>query len=71
MSPIKIFALIVVSALAAGPLFAAESEAEKAPAAAVAAPPDPIKISTQHRLKSGGTDIAYTATAEEIYLRDS
>jgi carboxypeptidase C (cathepsin A) len=33
-------------------------------------PPAPFKHETQHRLKSGGTDISYTATAEEIYLRD-
>ncbi|MBI2213054.1 MAG: peptidase S10 [Acidobacteria bacterium] len=32
--------------------------------------PDPLKVVTQHRLKAGATDIAYTATAEEIDLRD-
>ena len=72
MSPIKSLVLVVVAILTAGSLFAAENAADKAPAAAAAVPPPaPIKISTQHRLKSGGTDIAYTATAEEIYLKDS
>ncbi len=31
----------------------------------------PVKFVSQHRLKSGATDIAYTATAEEIDLRDA
>ncbi|MFA6956882.1 MAG: peptidase S10 [Thermoanaerobaculia bacterium] len=32
--------------------------------------PDPVKFVSQHRLRSGAIDIAYTATAEEIDLRD-
>ncbi len=72
MSPTKRYVLFVLALLAAGSLFAAESEEEKAATATAAVPPpDPIKISSEHRLKSGGTDIAYTATAEEIYLKDS
>ncbi|MEZ5332707.1 MAG: peptidase S10 [Thermoanaerobaculia bacterium] len=34
------------------------------------APPEPLKFVTEHHLKAGDTDIAYTATAEEIYLED-
>jgi carboxypeptidase C (cathepsin A) len=67
---IRIHLLIVVAILAAGSLFAAESESDETPVAA-AALPAPVKISTQHRLKSGGTDIVYTATAEEIFLKDT
>lgn len=33
-------------------------------------PPPPFKSVTQHRLQAGSVDIAYTATAEEIYIRD-
>lgn len=46
----------------------------KPPAAEAKKPepiPDPVKFVTQHRLKSGAIDIAYTATAEEIDLRDA
>jgi len=64
------FVLFVVITLAAGPLFATETEADNIPAAVAAEPQPPIKHSTRHRLKSGGTDIAYIATAEEIYLKD-
>lgn len=34
-------------------------------------PPEPLKVVTQHRLQSGGVDLSYTATAEEIYLYDA
>lgn len=37
---------------------------------AKAPPPEPLKVVTHHRLQSGGTDLSYTATAEEIYLED-
>jgi len=70
MSPIKRLVFFVAVILTAGSLLAAEGETDDAQAAAAKTPPAPIKISTQHRLKSGGTDIAYTATAEEIYLKD-
>ncbi len=49
----------------------AEAAAEESPAEASAAPPEPLKVVTEHRLQSAGTDLAYTATAEEIYLRDA
>ena len=32
---------------------------------------EPLKFESSHRLQSGGTDIGYTVTAEEIYLRDA
>jgi carboxypeptidase C (cathepsin A) len=34
-------------------------------------PAEPLKFESSHRLQSGGTDISYTVTAEEIYLRDA
>ena len=65
-------ALYILAILVAGSLAAAENEKEnpKTDAQFLVAPPDPIRIATQHRLKSGGVDIAYTAAAEEIYLKD-
>jgi hypothetical protein len=33
-------------------------------------PGEPIKKVTQHRLRAGGTDLRYTATAEEIRTED-
>lgn len=73
MPPAKRCVMFFLAILAAGSILAAETDEDKGPTAAKAAasPPDPIKISSQHRLKSGGTDIAYTATAEEIYLKDA
>jgi len=35
------------------------------------APPEPRKFTSEHRLQVGGTDIAYTATAEDVYLKDA
>src|SRR5260221_1767727 len=34
------------------------------------APPEPVKFVSKHHLQSGATDISYTATAEELYLKD-
>jgi carboxypeptidase C (cathepsin A) len=34
------------------------------------APPEPKKFVSEHRLQAGGTDLAYTATAEDVYLHD-
>ena len=34
-------------------------------------PVEPRKLTTEHRLQSGGTDIAYLATAEDVFLRDA
>jgi len=61
----------LIATLTSGLLFAAENSADKTPPDTPAEPPAPITISTQHRLKANGTEIAYTATAEEIYLKDS
>jgi carboxypeptidase C (cathepsin A) len=33
--------------------------------------PAPHSFVTQHHLQAGGTDLAYTATAEDVYLKDS
>lgn len=35
------------------------------------APPPPRRFVTEHRLQSGGTDLRYTATAEDVYLHDA
>ena len=35
------------------------------------APPEPRKFTSEHRLQAAGTDIAYTATAEDVYLKDA
>jgi carboxypeptidase C (cathepsin A) len=35
------------------------------------APPEPRKFTSEHRLQAGGTDITYTATAEDVYLEDA
>ena len=68
-----LLALLVGASIATPPSFAQEAEkggeAQKQPAEAKA-PPEPFENVTHHRLQSGGTDLRYTATAEEIYLED-
>jgi len=55
-------------------LTAAAEEAKPAETKAEAKKPEPIpapvSFVTQHRLRTGATELAYTATAEEIDLRD-
>jgi carboxypeptidase C (cathepsin A) len=34
-------------------------------------PPPPRKFVSEHRLQAGGTELAYTATAEDVYLHDA
>lgn len=63
---IKLSVFVLLLALPIS-LLAEDENADKAPAAA---PPAPFAVSTQHKLKLGGSDISYTANAEEIYLRD-
>ncbi len=41
------------------------------PPAEAKAPPAPQKFVTEHRLQAGGTDLGYTATAEDVYLHDA
>jgi carboxypeptidase C (cathepsin A) len=67
MSPITRFSALVLFLVFSFSLIAEEEKADKAQ---TAAPPAPFKVSTQHRLKTGGADISYTANAEEIYLKD-
>lgn len=55
-----------VSARADQPKAKADEKAAPAPAA-----PEPKKFVTEHRLQAGGVDLAYTATAEEIHLKDA
>lgn len=59
-------------ASAAGP---AEQAAEGGDAAKAEkkgeTPPPPRRFVTEHRLQSGGTDLRYTATAEDVYLHDA
>jgi carboxypeptidase C (cathepsin A) len=69
--------LLLLVLASTSPLAAAGEEAageegdkgEKADKAAEA--PEPKKFTSEHRLQAGGTDIAYTATAEDVYLRDA
>jgi len=62
--PVLIFLLVTTL-----PALAQEAKTEEKPKAEASA--EPIKVETKHRLKSGATDLAYTATAEEIDLHDS
>lgn len=45
---------------------AADKGAEKAEK-----PPEPLKFIRQHHMKLSGSDVAYTTTAEEIFLKDA
>lgn len=61
-------------ALALAPLLSFAADAPPAKPAETAkpeAPPEPVKFSSKHHLQSGATDINYTATAEEVYLKDA
>ena len=71
MSPTKLIVLFFLTLLPAFFLNASENVANaETPVLAAAVAPAPVRISSKHRLKSGGIDLAYTATAEEIYLTD-
>src|SRR6185503_17145664 len=63
-------ALLVLLGVAGAGRAAEEGGGDKAekPKAEV---PEPRKFTSEHRLQSGGTDIAYTATAEDVYIRDA
>jgi carboxypeptidase C (cathepsin A) len=68
-------AALLVALLAIAPLGAQEAKpSEKASEKAAEKPPEkpagPVKFVRQHRMKLGGEDIAYTTTAEEIFLQD-
>ena len=66
-----VFALLLGCALA-GVASADEPKDKKKEEAKPEAPPapEPKKFVTEHRLQAGGVDLAYTATAEEIQLKD-
>src|ERR1043165_743781 len=62
--------------LAACALFAAAEPKKDAgkdpkPAAAAEKPPEPAKFVKQHKIKINGNRFAYTATSEEIFLKDN
>lgn len=65
MSLMKCFLAMVLAATLPFSAAAAEENPQGSHA-----PAPPYQHATQHRLKSGGTDISYTAMAEEIYLKD-
>src|SRR5258707_15022733 len=71
--PIRVTLMLAV--LLAIPMFGAPADtppaAKPAEAAKPEAPPEPVKFVSKHHLLSGGTDISYTATAEEIFLKDA
>ena len=67
--------ILMVAILLAIPMFAQAADTPAAPKPPEAAkpepPPEPVKFVSKHHLQSGATDISYTATAEEIYLKDA
>jgi carboxypeptidase C (cathepsin A) len=70
----SVMLLVSVTGLAGAPAArAADEEAAKAekPRAEAPAPPEPKRFTSEHHLRVAGGDLAYTATAEEIYLRDA
>src|SRR5258706_2255643 len=64
---------LVLAAFLAFPLLAADAPPPAKPpeAAKPEPPPEPVKFISKHHLQSGATDISYTATAEEFYLKDN
>ncbi len=63
------FLVLILGSLAAAPVLG-QAEGDEADAAVESPPPEPLKFVSTHRLRSGGTDISYTVTAEEVYIRD-
>ena len=61
--------LVLMLGMVGTPLFA-EEEGDEAAMATESAPPAPLKFVSQHRLRAGGVDLAYSVTAEEVYIRD-
>ncbi len=61
--------LVLMLGMVGTPLFA-EEEGDEAAMATESAPPEPLKFVSQHRLRAGGVGLAYSVTAEEIYIRD-
>ena len=65
-------ALAAALLLFALPLAAQDAKApEKAPDKPAEKPAEPKKFVKQHRMKMGTEDVAYTTTAEEIFLKDN
>src|SRR5258708_11679658 len=67
--------VLIASLMISTPLISDETKPADKPAADKGAekekPPEPPpKLVRQHRLKVGGSEIAYTTTAEEIILKD-
>ena len=65
--PMLLLVLLAAVAIFPSTLFA---DTPAPPKAEAPAPPEPRKFVSEHHLKSGGTEIRYTATAEDIYLKD-
>ena len=63
-------ALLLLGGAASAARAADEAASEKAAEKPKADVPEPRKFTSEHRLQAGGTDIAYTATAEDVYLKD-
>jgi carboxypeptidase C (cathepsin A) len=66
-------ALLLLGALVGSTAVLADDPPDgKAEKPAPAAPePKPQKFTSEHHLKSGSTDISYTATAEDVFLHDA
>ncbi|MGB5661140.1 MAG: serine carboxypeptidase, partial [Thermoanaerobaculia bacterium] len=65
------WSLVFACSAFAAVTYAQEEKGAEEPKKEAKAPPEPLKFESSHRLQSGGTDIGYTVTAEEIYLRDA
>jgi len=65
----RLLAIVLLAFVASVAL--AASEAADAPAKETPPPKPPLKFVTEHHLKAGATDLSYTTTAEEIYLKDA
>src|SRR5258708_170348 len=72
-----LMASLVVLSLSIGRLRGDDPKPEDNPAADKAGerapkkPPEPAKLVRQHKAKLGGAEVAYTTTAEEIFLKDN
>ena len=77
-SSAPLMALLGLLFLFVAPLRADDPKPQDKPAADKTAadkgaekPPEPVKFVRQHKMKLGGADVAYTTTAEEIFLKDA
>lgn len=63
--------ILLLAALVCSSAFTAAAGPPQGEAAKPEPPPPPRRFVTEHRLQSGGVDLRYTATAEDVYLHDA